>query len=188
MNSIYLLIFSCFFLSLNTDGQNEVSQKPFSIIIDAGPAIQQTKTGGAVFEINPRYTLANRYRAGFQFAWAGFDENTVTSYTLTLDYYYYFKNRRLRLSDGGSYGFYATSYFDFPSAIPPEEKLIYQSTGNMVGNIRMGLEWKYLSFRIAWHMAPNLYEYIYYNNDPPGISVTKGNYLGLTIGIRLGGG
>jgi hypothetical protein len=58
----------------------------------------------------------------------------------------------------------------------------------MGGILRMGLEWNHLSFRIVYHMAPNLYKYEYYNNDPPGISIFKGSYLGLALGIRIGGG
>ncbi len=187
MRSICPLIFSCFLLSINTEGQNEVSHKPFSVIIDAGPAIQQTRTGGGVIEFNPGYMFASRYRAGIQLAWAGFNDNTVASHILTLDYYY-FQNRRLRLSVGAGYGFYSNSIYSCQLALPPEEKLIYRSTGKMGVNVRMGLEWRHLVFRIDYHFAPDLYEYSSYNNDPPATSIFKGNYLGLTIGIRIGGG
>jgi hypothetical protein len=157
------------------------------MVLDVGPAIQQTRTGGGVVEINPGYTIVGKYRAGIQLAWAGFDEHTVTSYILTLDYYFYM-SRWFRLSAGGGYGIYTNSFYSSPGALPPEEKLRYQNTGRMGGNIRMSLEWKHLSVRIAYHMAPDLYKYEYYNNDPPGISIFKGSYLGLTLGIRIGGG
>ena len=187
MRSFCLLIFTCLLLSLHTDGQDETRHKLFGVVIDAGPAIQQTKTGGAVFEINPGYMLAGRYRAGIQFAWAGFDEHTVVSYIITLDYYY-FQNHRFRLSLGGGYGLYTNSHYGFATTKPPEETLSYQSTGKMGGNLRLGLEWNHLILRIAYHFAPSLYKYTYYNNDPPATSIFKGNYLGLTLGIRIGGG
>ena len=187
MRDICLLILSCLLFSLIADGQNEVAFKPFAVVVDIGPAIQQTKTGGGVIEINPVYTFLSRYRAGFQFAWAGFNENTVTSYILTLDYYY-FQNRRFRLTFGGGYGIYTDSYYTTQLALPPELSLNYQSTGRMGGNIRTGLEWNHLSFRIAYHFAPNLYKYDYEIGYPPGISMFKGNYLSLTLGIRIGGG
>jgi len=160
--------------------------KPFAVIIDVGPALQQTKTGGGVIEINPGYAFSGRYRAGFQWAWIGFDEHEIASYILTLDYYY-FQNRRFRLSVGGGYGFYTESYYS-QSALPPEETLGYHSTGKTGGNIRAGLEWNHLSFRIAYHIAPGLYKYEYVLGYPPGVSFFEGNYLALTLGIRIGGG
>jgi hypothetical protein len=187
MKSFCLLTCTFLLVSLNTNGQSEVRPEPFSIFIDAGPALQQTNTGGAVIEFNPGYTFAYGYRAGVQFAWAGFDEHTVASYILTLDYYY-FQNRRFRLSVGAGYGLYTNSFYSSPASLPPEEKLVYQNTGRMGGNIRLGLEWNHLSFRVAWHRAPNLYKYEYNTYYPPGISIFKGSYLALSIGIRIRGG
>jgi hypothetical protein len=186
MRSFCLIIFICFLSSLNADGQYESKTRPFSVVIDAGPALQQTPTGGGVIEINPGYMIVGRYRAGFQFAWAGFDENTVASWILTFDYFY-FQNRHFRLSIGGGYGLYTNSYYGSQGFLPMGETLNYLTTGRTGGNIRTGLEWNHLSFRIAYHIAPSLYKYEYDYGLPPGISVFKGNYLGLTLGIRIGG-
>ena len=185
MKFLCLLVVACLLLSLHTDGQNNA--RPFSVVIDIGPALQQTNTGGGVIEFNPGYTIAGRYRAGMQMAFAGFDEHTVTSYLLTLDYYY-FQNHSFRLSVGAGYGLYTDSYFSAPGALPPEETLGYQNTGRMGGNLRAGFEWHHLSFRIAWHKAPDLYKYEYNIYYPTGVSLFKGSYVGLTLGIRIGGG
>lgn len=84
MKSFCLLSLSCVVFTLYTNAQNDHRIEPFSIVLDVGPAIQQTRTGGGVIEINPEYTIAGRYKAGIQLACAGFDENKVNSYILTL--------------------------------------------------------------------------------------------------------
>ena len=188
MKSLCLLTSACLIFSHFAVAQNGIKSEPFSVVIDVGPAIQQTKSGGGLIEINPGYTLSGRYRAGIQWAWAGFDEHTVNSFTLTLDYYY-FQNRKFRLSFGGGYGLYTDANYSSQTSLPPEETIIYQNTGRMGGNLRAGFEWNHLSFRIAWHKAPDLYKYEYNIYYPPGgVSLFKGSYLGLTIGIRIGGG
>jgi hypothetical protein len=58
----------------------------------------------------------------------------------------------------------------------------------MGGNIRIGFEWHHLDLRLAYHFAPNMYESIGYLGEPTITTFYKGNYLGLTIGILIGGG
>ena len=57
MKSLCLLTSACLIFSHFAVAQNGIKSGPFSVVIDVGPAIQQTKSGGGLIEINPGYTL-----------------------------------------------------------------------------------------------------------------------------------
>jgi hypothetical protein len=186
MRYFLLLLFIFNTIIINTHAQNEPIYKPFSIDIGAGYAFQQSGSPGGIIYINPGYTIAGRFRAGVQFGLAGYCETYMNSSILTLDYYLV-NNPGFRISAGGGYGYYTFHYL-LPGSEPPEMSQGYWNTGKMGGNIRIGFEWHHLDVRLAYHFAPDLYESNSYIGEPTVTTMYKGNYLGLTIGILIGGG
>ncbi len=186
MRYFLLLLFIFNTIFINTYAQNEPIYKPFSIDIGAGYSFQQSGSPGGTIYINPGYTLGGRFRTGIQFGLTGYCETFITSSILTLDYYLV-NNPGFRISAGGGYGYYTFSYL-LPGAEPLEMTQGYRDTGNMGGNIRIGFEWHHLDIRLAYHFAPDLYESNSFIGEPTITTMYKGNYLGLTIGILIGGG
>jgi hypothetical protein len=186
MKYIFLLLLIFNAICIQTHAQNEPIYKPFSIDMGAGYAFQQSGSPGGTFYINPGYTIGGRFRSGIQFGLAGYNETYMTFSLLTLDYYL-INNPEFRISAGGGYGYYTFSYL-LPGNEPPEVTQGYRNTGNMGGNISIGFEWHHLDVRLAYHFAPDLFESNSYIGEPTVTTMYKGNYLGLTIGILIGGG
>lgn len=186
MRYFYLLLFTFHTISLNTFAQHDPIYKPFTVDIGAGYAFQQSGKPGGIVYINPGYTVDGRFRVGFQLGLTGYNETSMTSFIFTLDYYLA-NNPGFRISAGAGFGYYTFSYF-LPGNEPPEITQGYWTSGNLGGNIRIGFEWHHLNLKLAYHFAPNMYE-IDSNIYGPTVTTTfKGNYLGLTIGILIGGG
>jgi hypothetical protein len=184
---VFCILFFTFYLGfLHAQAQQAPVYDPFALELGLGDAIRFSgKTGGIVFA-NPGYTWAVRYRTGIQLSWVGYNENTIASSLLTLDYYF-LNTRRFRVSAGGGYGYYTNAIWPQTFTIP-ELKEVYHSNGKMGGNFRIGVEWNHLSIRMAYHFVPTLYQFSTYNNGPVQTTIYNGNYLGLTIGIRIWGG
>lgn len=186
MKVFFILFFSFSLGFLHTQAQQGPVYDPFALDLGLGDAIRfYGKTGGIVYA-NPGYTWAGRYRTGIQLGWVAYNENTIASTLLTLDYYF-LNSKRFRISAGGGYGYYTNAIWAKSFTIP-ELKEVYQTTGKMGGNIRVGMEWNHLSLRIAYNIAPTLRQYSFYNNVPVQTTSYSGNWLGLTIGIRIWGG
>jgi hypothetical protein len=181
---IHLLI--CLLILTNAQGQCETLYKPFSFEMDLGLGVEQFGKTGAVFQINPHYTIANKYRLGVQIGWAVFDEHAIDSYAMTFDYYF-MRHSQFQLSAGGGYGFYKNSFWFSQASMPPEEQVNSRNTGQTGGNVRVGFEWRHLCIGIAYHFAPTLYQYTMYNNSLTATDIFRGNYLSLTVGVRIGG-
>jgi hypothetical protein len=186
MRYFFLLLFFFNAIFLNIYAQNVPTHKPFSLDIGAGYAFQQSGSPGGIIYINPGYAISERFRAGVQFGLAGYCETFMTSSMLTLDYYLV-NNPGFRISAGGGYGYYTFSYL-LPGTEPPEMTQGYWTTGNRGGNIRIGIEWHHLNVRLAYHFAPDLCESNSYIGEPTVTTMYKGNFLGLTLGILIGGG
>ena len=186
MRYFCLLLFTFLTISLNTFAQHEPIYKPFTVDIGAGYSFQQSGKPGGIIYINPGYTIGGRFRTGVQLGLAGYNETSMTYSVLTLDYYL-ISNIGFRISAGAAFGFYTFSYF-LPGTEPPEITQDYWTTGNMGGNIRIGFEWHHLDLRLAYHFAPNMFESDSNIYGPTVKTFYKGNYLGLTIGILIGGG
>ncbi len=187
MRTFCVYLFTCVLFSKNANGQYGTIYKPLSLEMDMGLGVEQFGETGVIFQVNPQYTIGNKYRLGVQFGWAGFNEHEMASYTITMDYYI-IRHSQFQLSAGGDYGFYTNSFWLSQSSMPPEEQISSQNTGQMGGSLRVGMEWRHLCFGIAYHFAPTLYKYTTYNNSLPLTEIFKGDYLGLTVGIRIGGG
>jgi len=174
---------SCF----KVDAQKPPSYNPFDIRLGVGIALPTSGSLGGAVEINPGYTIAGRYRMGVEFGWAGFDEYFVSHSNLSLDYYVV-QAKRIWISMGGSFGYCNTSYYLFPSTLPPEQKMTYISSGKLGGNIRAGFGWHRIYGSIGYYFGPDLSIASTYDNYPTTTTLFKGNYFGFTIGIRLFGG
>lgn len=179
-----LFIFNTFFIKAHA--QKEPIYKPFSIDFGGGYTFQQAGSTGGIIYINPGYAIAGRFRAGIQQSLGGYNNNLMTSSILTLDYHLA-NSPDFRISTGIGYGYYTFSYF-VPASLPPEMTEGYRTTGNMGGNIRISFEWHHLDLKLAYHFAPDLYESTGYIGEPTIITRYKGNFLGLTVGILIGGG
>jgi hypothetical protein len=188
MKNFYLVTLSCLLSLAQSYGQDGVVYRPFQVAINSGIAFQAAATG-VIFNINPSYTFQGRYKAGIQFEGVINNMTTTGSSVLTFDYYF-IRNQHFRVTAGGGYGFYSSSFLNGGCGgnMPPEISEIQTSSGKMGGMIRLGLEWHHLSFGVAYHFVPSTTLTTTEIDQPTTKDTYKNGYWGITLGIILGGG
>ena len=183
MKNKNLILFICIAYSVQGKAQNNPLYKPFDMELGFGVAIQQLGKPGAIFNINPAYTIANKFKTGIQFEGVVYDMRTTGSAMLTLDYYFFSKSH-FRFYGGGGFGFASTS-FSGGCSIPQYSQT--QTTGKTGETIRLGFDWQHLNLRVAYNFSPSTYITSTLDGAVPVTTVYKTGYLGITLGIRIGG-
>jgi hypothetical protein len=189
MKNFYLIAVSGMLASFQGFAQDGIFYKPVQVAISFGVAFQTPGQTGVIFNINPSYTIAGRYKAGIEFEEAMYHFTQTGSSSLTFDYYF-LRTRFLRLTAGGGYGFYKNSFLETgcdPGTMNGISQ-IQTSSGKMGGMLRLGFERHHLSFRVAYHFVPTMYQITTVEYSPTVIDTYKNGYWGITLGIIIGGG
>jgi len=190
MRNSYLLVWICLVPAISLNAQNNPVYQPFQVDIAMGMAIKQNGSTGGEVRINPGYTIAGRYKAGIQFDGVVYNNWSTGSSILTFDYFF-IRTPEFRISAGGGYGFYNSSYF-FQTAKPPEMSQAQSTTGKMGGMIRIGFEWHHLSLGFAYNFVPAMYVstssggYLSAGGYLTTTDTYKNGFFGLTLGLIIG--
>lgn len=170
-------------------GAKERVFKPFKVNLSLGfamPSGSGTK-GGALFALEPKYAVMDQLALGLRLEAAVMARGVVgsggqefsgsasanLSYVATGDYY--FSNKGFRPFLGAGAGIFTLANVEIdsnnpnaPDNIPSESKFGFMTRGGFeAGHFRLGVE---------------------YNIIPQSAGGVKNNYLGIKIGVNIGGG
>jgi hypothetical protein len=176
---------------------------PFKVDISAGYAIQsgQGSSGGALFAIEPKFSIIDRFAVGLRLEAAvtarGFVSNDGTSasanvaasasYLLTYDYY--ITNFIVRPFVGGGTGVYDMASASF-SGNNQGDATVGSGASTKVGTmVRSGFEFHHFRFAAEYNFIGKTTETLTDNNgNVVGTITAKNSYAGIKIGFFIGGG
>jgi hypothetical protein len=176
---------------------------PFKVDISAGYAIQSGpgSSGGALFAIEPKFSIIDRFAVGLRLEAAvtarGFVSNDGTSasanvaasasYLLTYDYY--ITNFIVRPFVGGGTGVYDMASASF-SGNNQGDATVGSGASTKVGTmVRSGFEFHHFRFAAEYNFIGKTTETLTDNNgNVVGTITAKNSYAGIKIGFFIGGG
>ena len=181
----YLLALGIAQFSMAQGGDSSHIFKKFKVDVSIGYAIPQSSSngasynGGALFVIEPKYAIIDPLSIGFRFEGAAIVHAYTNSYTgktngkadlsylLTADYY--LSNKNFRPFVGAGAGIFTSAsvdsanYTSNPNSIPSTSQFGFMArAGFEAGHFRLGVEYNFVG--------------------------NSANYLGLKIGVCIGGG
>ena len=176
--SILTALLCIFSLSMQAqdDGNGDQVFKKFKVDVSLGYAIPQTSHGagrnaGFLFAIEPKYAVMDQLSVGLRLegaAMVNVDEAGETgnaqvnaSYLATGDYY--FSNNKFRPFLGAGIGVYSYANLSTEDDVPTSSSFGAMARGGFeYGHLRLGIEYNFVS--------------------------DKSGYLGLKLGVVIGGG
>lgn len=189
--SLFFVLFAAF-AQYDYDESPEIVYKPFRVDMMAGAALIPANilSGGALFQIEPRYAFHPRFNSGLRFQGAGLvrsfytvntsqqsvqaDLSLMGSTLLTTDYYFTSTTLRPFVGAGGGVYWYGNASFkgNAGSNTDPMETEAGSKGGFM---LRTGLEAFHLRVAVEYNVVSKT-------------GRTKNSYFGVTAGFYLGGG
>jgi len=192
MKKIILLVFLALVVA------NGYSQKKgaFRVGLDAG-YVPTGGGGGGLLSLEGKYNLTNNMNVGLRFSTAGIARNIETgngqvtnadisgigSIVGTYDYYIHIGSMSLVPYFGAGLGYYSIANVEAEGSSYTSN---IESTGEMGGLVRGGIEWGKLRVGLEYNIIPNSNLQDIYGNVT-NVTV-KNAYFGITIGFYLGGG
>ena len=153
--------------------------------------------GGGLLSLEGKYNLTNNMNVGLRFSSAGIARNIemgngqvtnadisgIASIVGTYDYYIHIGSISLVPYFGGGIGYYSIANVEAEGASYTSN---IESTGELGGLIRGGIEWGKLRVGLEYNIVPNsnLQDI---NGNVTNVTVDNA-YFGITIGFYLGGG
>jgi hypothetical protein len=196
------LVFLAFLFTSSLTGRTQTAEpglKPFKVDISVGyasPGGKGTK-GGVLFAIEPKYAVVPALSLGLRMEAAvvarvngyrtngAFSDATVQgagSYLATADFYFR-DHYPLRPFAGAGAGIYTLA----GGAL--DDYITGMNWGNEFGGmIRAGFEARHFRFGIEYNLVPNTRFDGLDNNGDPASLTSHNSYLGLKLGICIGGG
>lgn len=193
-----ILICLVMFSTVVSKAQEDRIYKPFKCDISFGDAIPPgsgTK-GGFIFAVEPKYGITDDMVVGLRIEAAvmarGFtypDGTTATtsvsanaSYAATFDYY--FSDNDFRPFAGAGVGF-----FTFASATTDGNNDPTTADQKVGGLVRAGFEYHHLRVGLEYNIVPSTSQSLYDANTGNTVnSMSKNGYLGIKVGVLIGGG
>jgi outer membrane protein W len=179
--------------------QSKTDLKPFKVDVSAGyamPGGTGTKAG-VLFAIEPKYAVISNLSVGLRMEaaviarFSGYsDEGTVNSasvkaagsYLATGDYYFN-ENYKFRPFAGAGAGI-----FTLASAEVDANQGVVDAGSKFGGMIRAGFEASHFRFGIEYNIVPKTTFDGYNSNGDPAKLTSKNGYLGIKLGVCIGGG
>jgi outer membrane protein W len=185
--------------SFSAMAQSKTDLKPFKVDVSAGYAIPggTGAKGGVLFAIEPKYAVISNLAVGLRMEAAviarfgGYDaEGTLNSvsvkaagsYLATGDYYFN-ENYKFRPFAGAGAGI-----FSLASAEVNSQQGVVDAGNKFGGMIRAGFEASHFRLGIEYNIVPKTTFDGYDNNGDPAKLTSKNGYLGLKLGVCIGGG
>ncbi|MET0300545.1 MAG: hypothetical protein ABW036_12315 [Flavitalea sp.] len=194
-----ILFALCFVLFCTTLVSAQDEMRPFKFAISTGYVLTtgDGAKGGFLISLEPKYAVIPALSVGVRAeiaaavrgyggnAYTGYDNAEVkasSSFIATADYYLT-QNYSFRPFVGAGAGIYATASGETNDS----EAAISSTAKNTFGGMgRVGFETLHFRLGIEYNLVPNT-SYQDYNN-PSTTVTTKNSYLGLKVGICIGGG
>jgi outer membrane protein W len=179
--------------------QSKTDLKPFKVDVSAGyamPGGTGTKAG-VLFAIEPKYAVISNLSVGLRMEaaviarFSGYsDEGTVNSasvkaagsYLATGDYYFN-ENYKFRPFAGAGAGI-----FTLASAEVDANQGVVDAGSKFGGMIRAGFEASHFRFGIEYNIVPKTTFDGFDSNGDPAKLTSKNGYLGIKLGVCIGGG
>lgn len=177
----------------------ESDLKPFKVDVSLGYAIPggSGSKGGVLFAVEPKYAVMSRLAVGLRMEAAviarfgGYDAegypNDVSvkaagSYLATGDYYFS-DNYSFRPFAGAGAGIFSLASAEINST---EEGV---TAGNKFGGVvRAGIEVSHFRVGFEYNIVPKTTFSGFDNNGEPATLTSKNSYIGIKLGVCLGGG
>lgn len=171
--------------------------KPFKVDVSAGYAITSGSgsKGGALFVVEPKYAVMPNLSLGLRLETAvvarfdGYDQNgdpqnvnvkASASYLATGDYYF---------NDNYSFHPFAGAGAGIFTLASASSNSYGVATGSKFGGmIRAGIEVSHFRFGIEYNIIPTTTFTGFDNNGDPATLTSKNSYIGIKLGVCLGGG
>ncbi|HWS61071.1 MAG TPA: hypothetical protein VN182_09090 [Flavobacterium sp.] len=153
--------------------------------------------GGGLFSLEGKYNLTNNMNVGLRFCSAGIARNIETnsgqeinadisgigSFVGTYDYYFHIGSMSLVPFVGAGIGYYSIANVEAEGSSYTSN---VETTGEMGGLIRGGIEWGKFRFGLEYNIVPDSNLQDIYGNVTD--ATVANSYFGITIGFYLGGG
>ena len=199
MKKVYLFLTLGTILSFSAIAQ-ESDLKPFKVDVSLGYAIPggSGAKGGVLFAVEPKYavmpvlSVGLRMEAAVVARFSGYDEDgypmdadvkASASYLATGDYYFS-ENYSFRPFAGAGAGI-----FTLGSASVSGNGSGSVGVGSKFGGmIRAGIEVSHFRLGVEYNLIPNTTLDGYDSNGDPAKVTSKNSYIGIKLGVCLGGG
>jgi opacity protein-like surface antigen len=197
MKKLSVLILFTGILFFSSTAQTNL--RPFKVDLGIGYAIPAGKgvKGGVLLVIEPKYAVIPQLALGLRFEGAiiarftGYDAegnpNTVDvkgqgSYVATGDYYFT-NNYAVRPFVGGGIGIYRIAGVEVTSGTEG-----VSASSKFGGMLRAGVELSHVRLGMEYNIVPSTTFSGYDMNGSPATLTSKNSYLGLKLGVCIGGG
>lgn len=196
MKKFSVLILVAVVLCYCSTAQNNL--RPFKVDLGIGYAIPAGTgvKGGVLFVIEPKYAVIPQLALGVRFEgvviarFGGYDAegnpNTEVkgqgSYVATGDYYFT-NNYAVRPFVGGGVGIYRIAGVEMTSGAEG-----VSTSSKFGGMIRGGVELSHIRLGIEYNIVPSTTFSGYDMNGNPATLTSRNGYLGLKLGVCIGGG
>jgi OmpW family len=190
------LIACCLFLS-TTIISHAQEFKPFKVGVGVGYAVPSTGKGaggGVLFYVEPAYRPSDQFLVGLRLEGAALvrgvkgvnnnndvsgDATTLASYTLNTQFYFTTDNVRPFIGAGlGLYSLAAVKFNTASSNDPTTDDVGAQTSFGFYP--RVGLDAGHFNLTLDYNIVPS--------TKVPGGGYIKNNYLGIKLGVSIGGG
>jgi hypothetical protein len=187
-------------LSANSQEKEAAGLKPFKVDVSVGYAMPggEGSKGGVLFAVEPKYSVISNLAIGLRMEGAvvarfnGYDDNgdlmdvsvkAAGSYLATGDYYFK-DNYSFRPFVGAGAGIFSLASVEVNSTSGEV------SEGSKFGGmVRGGFELSHFRFGIEYNIVPKTKFDGYNENGDPTTGLTSNNsYIGIKLGVCIGGG
>jgi len=199
MKKNFLILAFGTIVSFSAIAQSDSDLKPFKVDVSLGYAIPAGSgaKGGVLFAIEPKYAVMSQLAVGLRMEAAviarfsgydadGYPTNThvkaAGSYLATGDYYFS-DNYSFRPFAGAGAGIFTLAAAEINS----NEEAISGGT-KFGGMIRGGIEMSHFRLGVEYNIVPTTKFSGFDTNGDPATLTSKNSYLGIKLGVCIGGG
>lgn len=199
MKNKFLILALGAMTSFSVMAQSKTDLKPFKVDVSLGYAMPggTGAKSGVLFAIEPKYAVINNLSLGLRMEaaviarFSGYnDEGTVNSasvkaagsYLATGDYYFS-DNYSLRPFAGAGAGIFSLASAEFDS-----NQGAISGGSKFGGMVRTGIEMKHFRLGVEYNIVPKTTFTGFDNNGDEAKLTSKNSYLGIKLGVCIGGG
>ena len=199
MKKCFLILAFGTIVSVSATAQSGSDLKPFKVDVSLGYALPggSGAKGGVLFAVEPKYAVQSQIAVGLRMEaaviarFSGYDADgypnnasvkAAGSYLATGDYYFS-DNYSFRPFAGAGAGIFSLASAEINS----DEGAVSGGT-KFGGMVRGGVEMSHFRIGIEYNIVPTTKFAGFDNNGDPATLTSKNSYLGIKLGVCIGGG